>query len=189
MVANIIWNVRPSAASVGAAVEVHDGAEAALIERNLIAEATEGVRVAAGARLEALGDEGEPPQGVLVERNVIYNRINPSRFGVVIDHAVGVRLYHNLVYHSRKALMVSDLPPKTQAIRALNNLFLEATSWAFEPAACPCLTASRRMFLVGAWAPSPPRLAMSAAASPSRSLTKRLRASSPSRRSPLRTTI
>lgn len=131
VVANIIWNVRPSAASVGAAVEVHDGAEAALIERNLIAEATEGVRVAAGARLEALGDEGRPPQGVLVERNVIYNRINPSRFGVVIDHAVGVRLYHNLVYHSRKALMVSDLPPKTQAIRALNNLFLEASELGF----------------------------------------------------------
>ena len=50
---------------------------------------------------------------------------------MVIDHAVGVRLYHNLVYHSRKALMVSDLPPKTQAIRALNNLFLEASELGF----------------------------------------------------------
>jgi len=126
VVANVIWNVRPSPTSQGIAIELHDGAEEAVVERNLIAEATEGVVVAAGDRPEANPDGSRPPQSILVERNVVFNQINASRFGLVVDHALSVRLYHNLVYNSRKALMTRDLPPKTQSIRVINNLFLEA---------------------------------------------------------------
>ena len=129
--ANVIWNVRPSPNGQGVAIELHDGAEEAVVERNLIAEATEGVVVAAGNRPEANTGDARAPEGILVERNVVFNRINSSRFGLVVDQAVSVRLYHNLVYNSRKALMTRDLPPKTQSIRVLNNLFLEALELGF----------------------------------------------------------
>jgi hypothetical protein len=129
--ANTIWNVRPSTVGEGIAIEVHDGAQDAAIERNLVVEATEGVSIGAGERPEALAEGARAPQSILVERNMISNPLSPSRHGISVDTAVSVRIYHNAVHRSRRALMISDLPPKTQSLRVLNNLFLEAVELGF----------------------------------------------------------
>jgi hypothetical protein len=91
--------------------------------------------VGAGDRPESHPDGARPPQGILVERNFIQNPLTPGRFGIHIDQATGVRLYHNAVYRTRKALHILDLPPKTAGLRVLNNLFLEASELGFRASA------------------------------------------------------
>ena len=129
--ANRVWNVRPSPIGQGIAIQLHDGAQDVVVEGNLIAEVTEGLVVAAGDRLEIHPDGARAPQSVLIERNLIHNPLTPGRYGVYIDTATAVRVYHNVVHRTRKALQVLDLPPKTAGLRVLNNLFLDASELGF----------------------------------------------------------
>jgi hypothetical protein len=128
---NTVWNGRPSPVGEGVGIELHDGATTVSVEDNLLVEVTQGIVVHAGARLDARPDGAVPPSSILVERNLIQNPVTPGRLGFLIDHAVDVRLYHNAVARVRKALVVYDLPPKTDGLRVLNNLFLEASELGF----------------------------------------------------------
>jgi hypothetical protein len=133
--ANRLWNSRPSPVGQGVALQLHDGAQNVAVENNLIAESTEGIVIAAGARPEAHPDGARAPKQILIEHNVIFNPLTPGRYGFLIDTAQNVHLYHNVVLRVRKALQIEDLPPKTSGLRVLNNLFLEASELGFRSSA------------------------------------------------------
>ena len=128
---NRLWNGRPSPVGEGRAIEIHDLVVGVSVEENLIVESTEGIAVGAGERPEAHPDGPRPPQDVWIARNYISNPLQPGRYGILVDTATDVRIYHNAIETVRKGLFIKDLPPKTQGLRILNNLILEASEVGF----------------------------------------------------------